>query len=213
MADSDPLPSGRRGARALAVGTLTLALVAAVSAVLLAGPLGAGLAAHGPGPAVRGGVTAAAGETADGADGTVPPGTTVFDDEVPAVAKLDPRLLHALRRAATDAEVDGVEFLVNSGWRSAEHQARLLRDAVAEYGSESAAQRWVATPETSEHVSGDAVDLGIDAAWWLSVHGAAYGLCQIYANETWHYELRPGAAVDGCPAMYADASEDPRLRP
>ena len=31
------------------------------------------------------------------------------------------------------------------------------------------------------------------AAAWLSVHGAPYGLCQIYRNEPWHYELRPEA--------------------
>ena len=52
------------------------------------------------------------------ADGGVPDGTTVFDDGVPAVANLDPDLLEALRRAATDAGRDGVGFVVNSGWRS-----------------------------------------------------------------------------------------------
>ena len=34
------------------------------------------------------------------ADGAVPDGTTVFDDEIPGVAKLDSDLLGALRRAA-----------------------------------------------------------------------------------------------------------------
>ena len=52
------------------------------------------------------------------ADGAVPDGTTVFDDGVPGVAKLDPDLLGALRRAATDAAGDGVQFYVDSGWRS-----------------------------------------------------------------------------------------------
>ena len=43
-------------------------------------------------------------------------------------------------------------------------------------------------------MSGDAVDIGrSDATAWLSEHGAEYGLCQIYANEPWHYELRPEA--------------------
>src|SRR5689334_9919169 len=37
------------------------------------------------------------------ADGAVPDGTTVFDDRVPGLARLDPALLGALRRAATDA--------------------------------------------------------------------------------------------------------------
>ena len=143
------------------------------------------------------------------ADGAVPAGTTVFDDEVPGVANLDPALLGALRQAATDAAGDGIEFLVDSGWRSPEYQERLLQQAVLKYGSEQEAARWVATPNTSAHVSGDAVDIGpADATAWLSAHGAAYGLCQIYANEPWHFELRPG----GCPPMYADPTEDPRMQ-
>jgi hypothetical protein len=147
------------------------------------------------------------------ADGAVPEGTTVFDDEIPGVANLDPALLGALRRAATDYAENGGEFLVTSGWRSAAYQERLLREAVSKYGSEKAAARWVATPKTSPHVSGDAVDIGpSDATAWLSEHGAKYGLCQIYRNEPWHYELRPEAIDRGCPPMYADPTHDPRMR-
>jgi hypothetical protein len=146
------------------------------------------------------------------ADGAVPDGTTVFDDQVPGVANLDPALLSALRAAATDAAGDGVEFVVDSGWRSAAYQERLLQEAISKYGSEAEAARWVATPDTSPHVSGDAVDIGPSAAAaWLSEHGAGYGLCQIYANEPWHYELRPEASDQGCPAMYADPTHDPRM--
>jgi zinc D-Ala-D-Ala carboxypeptidase len=147
------------------------------------------------------------------ADGAVPKGTTVFDDDVPAVANLDPGLLGALRQAATDAAADGVEVVVDSGWRSRGYQKHLLQEAVSKYGSEQAAARWVATPNTSAHVSGDAVDLGPPAATaWLSEHGAEYGLCQIYSNEPWHYELRPEAIANGCPAMYADPTQDPRMQ-
>ena len=147
------------------------------------------------------------------ADGVVPDGVTVFDDEFPAVANLDPALLGALRQAATDAAGDGVEFFIDSGWRSPEYQGQLLREAVSKYGSKKAAARWVATPNTSAHVSGDAVDIGpSDAAAWLSEHGAAYGLCQIYGNEPWHYELRPEAIDHGCPPMYADPPHDPRMQ-
>jgi D-alanyl-D-alanine carboxypeptidase len=146
------------------------------------------------------------------ADGVVPDGVTVFDDEVPAVANLDPALLGALRRAATDAAGDEVELYVNSGWRSPEYQEQLLREAVSEYGSEEEAARWVATADTSVHVSGDAVDIGhSDATAWLSEHGAEYGLCQTYSNEPWHYELRPEAIGHGCPPMYADPTHDPRM--
>ena len=147
------------------------------------------------------------------ADGAVPDGTTVFDDEIPGVANLDPDLLGALRQAATDAADNGVEFFVDSGWRSPKYQNQLLRDAVSEYGSEDEAARWVATAETSAHVSGDAVDIGpSDATAWLSELGAEYGLCQIYGNEPWHYELRPEAIDRGCPPMYADPTHDPRMQ-
>lgn len=147
------------------------------------------------------------------ADGAVPNGTTVFDDENPGLANLDPALLGALRRAATDAADDGVEVFVNSGWRSPAYQEQLLRGAVSKYGSEREAARWVGAPNTSAHVSGDAVDIGpSDATSWLSGHGARYGLCQIYRNEPWHYELRPEATDNGCPPMYADPTHDPRMR-
>jgi zinc D-Ala-D-Ala carboxypeptidase len=147
------------------------------------------------------------------ADGAVPDGATVFDDEIPAVANLDPDLLGAVRQAATDAADDGVEFYVTSGWRSPEYQDQLLREAISEYGSEEEAARWVATADTSPHVSGDAIDIGHDdATAWLSEQGAEYGLCQIYSNEPWHYELRPEAIDHGCPPMYADPTHDPRMQ-
>jgi D-alanyl-D-alanine carboxypeptidase len=146
------------------------------------------------------------------AGGAVPDGTTVFDDGIPGVAKLDPDLLSALRRAAADAAGNGVEFVVDSGWRSRAYQEQLLHEAVLKYGSEAEAARWVATPKTSAHVSGDAVDIGPSgAAAWLSEHGAEYGLCRIYGNEPWHYELRSEAIDHGCPAMYADPTQDPRM--
>jgi len=137
---------------------------------------------------------------------------SVFD-ETPAVTNLDADLLTALRAAATAADADGVRMHVNSGWRSSAYQQVLRQDAVAEYGSDEEAARWVATPEKSEHVSGDAVDLGPLAAQdWMSRHGAEFGLCQIYANERWHFELRPAAVANGCPLMYDDPTTDPRTQ-
>lgn len=167
-----------------------------------------------PHGAVPGGATVSEHGGALGeADGAVPDGTTVFDNDIPGVANLDSGLLGALRQAATDAADDGVEFVLDSGWRSAAYQEQLLREAVSEYGSEAEAARWVATPNKSAHVSGDAVDVGpSDAATWLSEHGAEYGLCQIYGNEPWHYELRPEAIGHGCPATYADPTDDPRMQ-
>jgi hypothetical protein len=156
----------------------------------------------------------ASGDAALGAtDGAVPDGTTVFDDDVPGVAKLDRALLGALRRAAEAATADGVRLAVDSGWRSRAYQEQLLREAVSTYGSAAEAARWVATPDTSAHVSGDAVDVGPPrAAAWLARHGSRDGLCRIYANEPWHYELRPGAVDRGCPPTYADPTHDPRMQ-
>lgn len=145
--------------------------------------------------------------------GALPAGVTVFDDEYPGVANLDPDLLRALRAAAVDAAADGVEFRVNSGWRTRRYQERLLREAVSKYGSEEEAARWVATADTSAHVAGQAVDIGPPAAAaWLAEHGARYGLCQIYRNEPWHYELRREAVDCGCPPRYDNPAHDPRMR-
>jgi zinc D-Ala-D-Ala carboxypeptidase len=202
-----------------------LAVVAAIAVVLGYQSLASPSSAAAPAEVPRGEQRRALGE-AEGAvpqsalrralgeaDGAVPDGTTVFDVEVPGVANLDPALLGALRRAAADAAGDGVAFVVDSGWRSPAYQEHLLREAVSEYGSEAEAARWVATPSTSAHVSGDAVDIGpSSAAAWLSEHGAAYGLCQVYGNERWHYELRPVAVDRGCPPMYADPTHDPRMQ-
>ena len=130
------------------------------------------------------------------------------------LTNLDPALREALARAARDAGDEGVEVVINSGWRSRERQAQLFEDAVSRYGSEEAAARWVATPDASAHVRGQAVDIGPEhARTWLSRRGAAYGLCQIYGNEPWHYEHRPAADRRGCPPPYADPTLDPRSNP
>jgi hypothetical protein len=198
--------TGRSGIRWTRIAGLLAA--AAALALVLAHRLPA---SSSPAHLIRG-EHRAAGRPGGEADGSVPDGTTVFADDIPGVAKLDPALLGALRRAAAVAAGNGVSFVVDSGWRSRAYQERLFRAAVAKYGSAAAAARWVATPSTSAHVSGDAVDMGRDAAAWLSAHGAAYGLCQIYGNEPWHYELRREAGARGCPPRYADPTQDPRMR-
>jgi hypothetical protein len=124
----------------------------------------------------------------------------------PTVANLDPDLLDAVRAAARDARAAGVRLHITSGWRSREHQQRLFDEAVGRYGSEEEARRFVATPDASAHVTGDAVDIGpTEADDWLGRHGADYGLCQVFANEIWHFELatEPGGP---CPEMLPDSS-------
>lgn len=146
--------------------------------------------------------------------GVVSDRLSAFDESASAIANLSSPLLDALQQAAKDAAYYGIDVVVTSGWRSPQYQDELLKEAVAEYGSAEEAARWVATPETSAHVSGDAVDIGYaEASAWLSAYGAGYGLCQIYGNEPWHFELRPEAVTSGCPDMYADPTLDPRMHP
>ena len=108
----------------------------------------------------------------------------------PAIANLAPPLLAALQAAANDAAVEGLEFGVNSAWRSPEYQQFLFDQAVAEHGSEQEARRWGQHAQESAHVTGDAVDLAPrEVQQWLGQHGNRYGLCQAYVNEAWHFEL------------------------
>ena len=119
---------------------------------------------------------------------------TAFDVHNPAIGRLDPALLSAIQLATTAAAADGITMTITSGWRSPEFQERLLDDAVATYGSLAAARQYVQTPGGSKHVLGQAVDVGgTGADRWLIAHGARFGLCQIYANELWHFELATDA--------------------
>lgn len=141
------------------------------------------------------------------ADGDSIPATAV---DHPAIARLDDRLRDALAAATEAARRDGIELRVTSGWRSRAHQQRLFDAAVARYRDADEARRLVAEPDRSAHVLGEAVDIGpTDAAYWMQAHGARFGLCQTFANEVWHYELRvdPG---ETCPPPASDASAGSR---
>ena len=124
--------------------------------------------------------------------GWIPDGQTLspFDVSNPALAQLDPPLLNAVQDAARAATAQGVDLRITSGWRSEGFQQRLFDDAVRHYGSADIARQFVASPDVSKHVVGQAVDVApVDADWWLVRNGAQFGLCQIYANELWHFEL------------------------
>lgn len=133
---------------------------------------------------------------------------SVGDIHLPALARLDPALLAALRSAAADAQDSGTPMRVTSGWRSDAYQQRLFDEAVATYGSVDEAARWVHTPRLSKHVSGKAVDVGpTNAADWLIRHGSDYGLCQTYANEMWHFELATAPGGECPPQLSSPADE------
>jgi zinc D-Ala-D-Ala carboxypeptidase len=129
-----------------------------------------------------------------------------FDASNPALAQLDPALLDAIQDAANAAKQQGVDLRINSGWRSAGFQQRLFDDAVRQYGSVQIASQFVASPEVSKHVVGQAVDVApVAADRWLIANGAQFGLCQIYANELWHFELAVDAQGN-CPPLRPNAA-------
>jgi zinc D-Ala-D-Ala carboxypeptidase len=144
----------------------------------------------------------------DSTGGWIPDGQTLspFDASNPALARLDPELLNAIADAARAATAQGVDLRISSGWRSKGFQQRLFNDAVGKYGSVDIARQFVASPDVSKHVVGQAVDVApVDADNWLIRNGAQFGLCQIYANELWHFEL----AVDqqgNCPPLRPNAA-------
>jgi len=141
-------------------------------------------------------------------NGWLPDGRTFspFDATMSPVARLDPLLLKAIQDAARAAQAQGVDIALTSGWRSKGFQQRLFDDAVRQYRSVGVAQQFVASPDASKHVIGEAVDItGTGASEWLIRNGAQFGLCQIYANENWHFEL--AVDQDGrCPPLRPNAA-------
>ncbi|WP_235493539.1 D-alanyl-D-alanine carboxypeptidase family protein [Leifsonia sp. Leaf336] len=140
------------------------------------------------------------------ADGYIPNGDSLtLTSDKPAVTKLDPELLAALRAADRAAEDErGIPITITDGWRSERYQNVLFERAVQNYGSEEEASKWAKRGTDSAHVSGHAVDIATaDAMDFLNRFGNRWGVCQVYANEIWHFELltSPGGT---CPPMAAD---------
>lgn len=178
--------TGRRRRRAVLTATVTVAVVAAGAVLAL-----------GPGRAVADRVSPAT-AASDGPVGETP-------GAAPATG-LDPELERRLALAQEAAAADGVTLELRSGWRSAEEQEQVVRDAITKYGSEQEAHRWVLPPESSAHVQGLAVDVGpTEGAYWLEQNGARFGLCRTYDNEVWHFEpvIAPGGT---CPPRHPDSS-------
>lgn len=187
----------------IAIRTLTVALALFVTACATAH------AEPPPGPTPTNEPPPLVGSAAtDTVGGWLPDGVTLspFDVDNPIVGNLDPALLKAIQDATKRAESDRVAIRINSGWRSKGFQQRLFDDAVRTYNSVDIAKQFVASPDVSEHVQGGAVDIApVDADKWLIANGSRFGLCQIYANEIWHFEL----ATDGqgrCPPLRANAA-------
>ena len=126
---------------------------------------------------------------------------TVFDTSTPVLPTSTPISSVPSAKRQLRAAEDGIEFFVDQRLAFPDVPGAAVPSGSLglRLSGEGSPTLWQ-PPGTSAHESGDAVDLGrSDATAWLFAHGARYGLCQIYRNEPWHYELRPGAIDHGCP--------------
>jgi LAS superfamily LD-carboxypeptidase LdcB len=114
----------------------------------------------------------------------------------------------ALSALLAAARLEGIEeplLLPASGYRSSRRQAELFRQAVARYGSEREARKWVAPPGSSAHQSGRAIDFHLGgrnssrnvtslrqkpAYLWLVRNARRFGFYP-YEREPWHWEYNP----------------------
>lgn len=121
----------------------------------------------------------------------------------------DVRIVDALNKFAADAEAQGLEVYLSSGYRSYETQQVLFDMKLEEYDYETAATI-VAIPGTSEHQTGLCCDItdiyrspknseleNTDTYKWMSAHCAEYGFIVRFPKgkeditkiiyEPWHF--------------------------
>lgn len=127
-----------------------------------------------------------------------------------SMVNMEPELSGALANMFNNAppEIQS-QLRVTSGFRSNDTQQRLWNDAVAKYGSEAAARRWVAPPGKSQHNFGNAADLKYlseDARQWAHANAEKYGLTFPLSNEDWHIEVA-GARDGTAPTPKGSMSE------
>lgn len=107
---------------------------------------------------------------------------------------LDPMFSSNLQRLVA---ASGGRVWITSGFRSVERQQQLWNAAVAKYGSEAAARKWVAPPGRSHHNHGIAADLGFanaGARQWVHDNASRFGLYFPMEWEPWHIEPAGQAA-------------------
>lgn len=88
------------------------------------------------------------------------------------------------------ARSQGVDLVVNSGFRSDEEQAILF--------ARHPDPRWVAPPGRSRHRDATELDINMGdggrAHAWLRANGGRFGFVQRYSWEPWHWGYLPGCA-------------------
>lgn len=111
------------------------------------------------------------------------------------VEHLHPELLSRVKALIA---ASGGKVTMTSAYRSPERQAQLFAAAVAKYGSEAAARKWVAPPGHSDHGKGEAVDLGGDLNLARQL-AASYGLAAPMPWEKWHFSRAEYKSAPGAP--------------
>lgn len=154
-----------------------------------------------------------------------------YESRTADVANLKPVVQDRLAAFLAAAEDAGHDIRVISGYRDSARQAVLWRNAVAKYGSEEAARRWVAPPGGSSHESGEAIDLqygdrgaGLGgkrtaAVAWAHENARKFGMHFPLGHEDWHIEpvearaggKRFGGTYAKAEPMYKGGGERPKL--
>lgn len=130
-----------------------------------------------------------------------------------SISGMQPEFVQALQAMMAAAPPNiASQFRINSGYRSPEVQAVLWKNALAKYGTEAAARKWVAPPGRSNHGHGTAADLQfLDGAAreWAHANAAKYGLGFPMGHEPWHIELAGARKAGLAPGVTAVNNSSP----
>jgi hypothetical protein len=124
--------------------------------------------------------------------------------------EIHPQVLARFLSAQAAAKEEGIEMVIDSGYRTTQTQEYLFNRAIKEHKTAEEAIKWVLPAELSRHPWGLALDVNLhhekSGASWLEANGATFGLCRVYENEWWHFEplIAPGGI---CPPLKPDASQ------
>jgi hypothetical protein len=106
----------------------------------------------------------------------------------------------AWKQMVADARAQGVSIGLTDSYRSYDQQVDVAgRKGLYSQGG------LAATPGTSNHGWGMAVDADVDAQGqqWLRDNGWKYGWVESVPREPWHWEFRPAAGVSAFPSTDA----------
>ncbi len=124
--------------------------------------------------------------------------------------QIHPQVFARFLSAQAAAKEEGIEMVIDSGYRTTQTQEYLFNRAIKEHKTVEEAIKWVLPADLSRHPWGLALDVNLhhekSGASWLEANGATFGLCRVYVNEWWHFEplIAPGGI---CPPLKPDASQ------